>query len=151
MPATFGAGFSFEKEHVLFGVDFETTQWDDYRFFGQKDLVKNNWTAKAGVQYYPATLGTTGYFNFVRYRAGVSFGNDYVNVDNKLPVYNISVGGAFPLKLKHSFYDLQYSVMNVAFEYGNRGNKDNNITENIYKISVGFSLSDVWFRRQKYQ
>lgn len=151
MPATFGGGFSFEKEHVLFGVDFETTQWDDYRFFGQKDLVKNNWTTRVGVQYYPASLGTTGYFNFVKYRAGLSFGNDYINVDNKLPLYNISVGGAFPLKLKHSFYDLQYSVMNVSFEYGNRGNKDNNITENIYKISVGFSLSDVWFRRQKYQ
>lgn len=151
MPATLGVGFSIEKEHLLLGADFETTQWDDYRFFGQKDLLKNNWTASAGVQYYPATIGSKGYFNYVRYRAGVSFGNDYINVDNSLPLYNISIGGAFPLKLKHSFYDLQYSVMNVAFEYGNRGNKNNNITENIYKVSVGFSLSDVWFRRQKYQ
>ncbi len=151
MPATFGAGFSLEKEHVLLGADFETTQWDQYRFYGQKDLVKNNWTARFGVQYYPASVGTTGYFNFVKYRAGFSYGNDYINVGEKLPVYNISVGGAFPLKLRHSFYDLQYSMMNLTFEYGNRGNNNNNISENIYKISVGFSLSDVWFRRQKYQ
>ena len=151
LPATFGAGFSIEKQHFLLGADFETTQWDDYRFFGQKDLVKNNWTARMGAQYYPASTGSTGYFNYVKYRAGVSFGNDYINVDNKLPLYTVSVGGGFPLKLKHSFYDLQYSVMNLSFEYGNRGNKANNITENIYKISVGFSLSDVWFRRQKYQ
>ena len=134
MPATFGAGFSLEKEHVLLGADFETTQWDNYRFFGQKDLVKNNWTAKFGVQYFPASVGTTGYFNFVKYRAGFSFGNDYIDVGKNLPVYTISVGGAFPLKLKHSFYDLQYSMMNLAFEYGNRGNNNNNITENIYKI-----------------
>ena len=151
LPATFGVGFSLEKEHILFGIDFETTQWDQYRFFGQKDLVKNSWVAKAGVQYFPATTGTTGYFNFVKYRAGVSFGKDYIAVDNNLPLYTISLGGAFPLKLKHNFYDLQYSVMNLAFEYGNRGNKSNNITESIYRISVGFSLSDVWFRRQKYQ
>ena len=151
LPATFGAGFSIEKEHFLLGADFETTQWDDYRFFGQKDLVKNSWTARAGVQYYPATVGTKGYFNFVKYRAGVSFGSDYINVDNNLPLYTVSVGGGFPLKLKHNFYDLQYSVMNLSFEYGNRGNNNNNITESIYKISVGFSLSDVWFRRQKYQ
>ena len=151
LPATFGAGFSIEKEHFLLGADFETTQWDDYRFFGQKDLVKNSWTARAGVQYFPATVGTTGYFNFVKYRAGVSFGSDYINVDNNLPLYTVSVGGGFPLKLKHNFYDLQYSVMNLSFEYGNRGNNNNNITESIYKISVGFSLSDVWFRRQKYQ
>jgi hypothetical protein len=151
LPATFGVGFSLEKEHILFGIDFETTQWDQYRFFGQKDLVQNSWIAKAGVQYFPATTGTTGYFNFVKYRAGVSFGRDYIAVDNNLPLYTISLGGAFPLKLKHNFYDLQYSVMNLAFEYGNRGNKNNNITESIYRISVGFSLSDVWFRRQKYQ
>ncbi|HEY9364009.1 MAG TPA: hypothetical protein VIQ00_12140, partial [Chitinophagaceae bacterium] len=75
LPATFGVGFSLEKEHVLFGIDFEATQWDQYRFFGQKDLVKNSWVAKAGVQYFPATTGTTGYFNFVKYRAGVSFGS----------------------------------------------------------------------------
>lgn len=151
LPATFGAGLSIEKEHVLLGADFETTQWNDYRFFGQKDLVKNSWTARMGMQYYPASMGATGYFNYVKYRAGVSFGSDYINADNKLPLYTVSIGGGFPLKLKHSFYDLQYSVMNVSFEYGNRGNKDNNITENIYKISLGFSLSDVWFRRQKYQ
>ena len=151
LPATFGAGVSVETEHFLIGADFETTQWDDYRFFGQKDLVKNSWIAKAGVQFYPASVGSEGYFNFVKYRAGVSFGTDYINVDNNIPIYTVSFGGAFPLKLRHNFYDLQYSVMNVSFEYGNRGNNNNNITESVYKISLGFSLSDVWFRRQKYQ
>ena len=150
LPATFGAGFSFEKEHVLFGMDFETTKWDDYRFFGEKDQVHNSWIARAGIQVYPASTGATGYFNYVKYRAGVSFGNDYINAGGDMPVYTISVGGGFPLKLRRSFYELQTSIMNVAFEYGNRGNKENNITENIYRISVGFSLSDVWFRRQKY-
>ena len=149
MPATFGVGFSFQKQHILFGIDYETTQWDDYRFFGQKDLVKNSWLAKAEIQYYPGS--GTGYFNHVKYRAGFTFGTDYINVDNDLPFYTASIGAAFPLKLKHSFYDNQYSVMNVAFEFGNRGNKNNNITENIYKVSLGFSLSDIWFIRQKYQ
>jgi len=149
MPATFGAGFSFEKEHILFGLDYEATQWDQYRFFGQKDFVKNSWLARAGVQYFPGS--GTGYFNYVKYRAGVSFGSDYINIDKELPLYAVSVGGAFPLKLKHSFYDHQYSVMNITFEYGNRGNKNNNVTENIYKVSLGFSLSDIWFIRQKYQ
>jgi hypothetical protein len=41
--------------------------------------------------------------------------------------------------------------MNFAFEYGNRGNNKNNITENIYKVSLGFSLSDIWFLRHPYQ
>ncbi|MGN6530274.1 MAG: hypothetical protein ACTHK0_00795 [Ginsengibacter sp.] len=151
MPATFGAGFSYSNDHLTFGADYETTQWENYRFFGQKDLVQNSWTARFGLQYLPASLGSTGYFNYVKYRAGFSFGQDYIAADHSLPVYTISVGGAFPMKLKHSFYDHQYSIMNVTFEYGNRGNNQNNLTENIYKLSLGFSLSDIWFIRQKYQ
>lgn len=151
LPSTIGVGFTIEKEHVLFGADFETTNWDTYRFFGQKDLVQNSWLGKFGIQYFPSPNGSPKYFNNVRYRAGVSFGNDYIAVDNKLPVYTVSVGGTFPLKLRHSFYDNQYSFLNLSFEYGNRGNNSNNIKENTFKVGVGFSLSDVWFRRQKYQ
>jgi hypothetical protein len=151
MPATFGGGLAFSNEHLLIGADYETTQWNNYRFFGEKDFVKNSWTAKVGLQYLPATSSSTGYFNFVKYRAGFSFGEDYIDVENSLPVYTVSVGGAFPLKLKHSFYDHQYSIMNFTFEYYNRGNNKNNLTENVYKVSLGFSLGDIWFLRQKYQ
>jgi hypothetical protein len=151
MPATFGAGLVYNNEHLLVGADFETTQWDNYTFFNQKDFVKNSWNAKIGLQYLPATSSSTGYFNFVKYRAGFSFGEDYIDVEKSLPTYTVSVGGSFPLKLKHSFYDHQYSIMNFTFEYLNRGNNSNNLTENMYKISLGFSLSDIWFIRQKYQ
>ena len=154
LPATFGAGFAVEKEHILIGADFETSSWEDYRFFGQKDMVTNSWTAKAGLQYWPASSASSanaGYFNFVKYRAGFSFGQDYIKVNDNIPVYTVSVGAGFPLKLKRSFYETQYSVMNIGFEYGNRGNKNDNIYEKVFKVSLGFSLSDVWFRRQKYQ
>lgn len=151
MPATFGGGLAFSNAHLLIGADYETTQWNNYRFFGAKDYVKNSWTAKLGLQYLPATSGSTGYFDYVKYRAGFSFGQDYIDIENSLPVYTVSIGGSFPLKLKHSFYDHQYSIMNFAFEYGNRGNNNNNVTESTYKVSFGFSLSDIWFLRQKYQ
>jgi hypothetical protein len=151
LPAAFGGGFTYTTDHLLIGADYETTQWNDYRFFGQKDLVKNSWNARIGLQYLPASQGSTGYFNYVKYRAGFSLGNDYIDVDNSLPIYTVSVGGAFPMKLKHNFYDRQYSIMNFTFEYGNRGNNKNNITESIYKVSIGFSLSDVWFLRHVYE
>ncbi len=151
LPATVGAGFTLEKEHVLIGADYETTNWDNYRFFGQKDLVKNSWLGKFGIQYFPSPDGSPKYFNNVRYRAGFSFGKDYIVADNDLPVYTVSVGGTFPLKLRHSFYDYQYSFMNISLEYGNRGNNSNNIKENTFKVGVGFSLSDRnWFVRRKF-
>lgn len=151
LPATFGAGFAIDKEHVLLGADFETTNWDAYRFFGEKDFVKNSWLGKFGIQYYPSPNGSAKYFNNVRYRAGFSFGSDYINVDKSIPLYTISLGGTFPLKIRHSFYDNQYSFFNLSLEYGNRGNNNNIIKENTFKVGVGFSLSDIWFRREKYQ
>jgi hypothetical protein len=151
LPSTLGAGFTIEKQHVLLGADFETTNWDTYRFFGEKDFVKNSWLSKFGIQYFPSPNGSSKYFNNVRYRAGISFGNDYIDVDNSMPIYTISLGGTFPLKLRHSFYDNQYSFLNLSLEYGNRGNNNNIIKENTFKVGVGFSLSDIWFRREKYQ
>lgn len=150
LPATIGFGFAVEKAHLLFGADFEMTNWDNYRFYGQKDLVKNSWLAKIGFQYLPATNESKKYWNFVKYRAGFYFGPDYIAPNNKLPQYGISAGASLPLKLKRSFYETQYSVMNLGVEYGSRGNKSNNIRENILRISVGFALSDLWFRRYKY-
>ncbi|HEV8079402.1 MAG TPA: hypothetical protein VGP43_01720 [Chitinophagaceae bacterium] len=151
LPATYGIGFTVDKGHWLYGVDFETSNWDNYRFYGQKDLVKNNWTVKAGFQYLPARNNSRKYTQFIKYRAGFFFGPDYIVADKKLPQFGVSVGAGLPLKLRHAFYETQRSVMNVAFEYGNRGNKNNNIRENIAHISLGFSLSDIWFRRYKYQ
>lgn len=151
LPATYGFGFVYEAAHILVGADYEFSKWSDYRFFGQQDNVQNNWKARVGLQYYPASLNSTGYFNFVKYRAGLSLGRDYIKVDNNLPVFNVSLGGAFPMRLKRSFYDNQFSVINLTLEYGSRGNSKNNLTENTFKISAGFSLSDIWFHRQKYQ
>jgi hypothetical protein len=150
LPATYGIGFDIERIHWVVGADFEITNWDNYSFYGQKDLVKNNWIAKAGFQYFPATSESRKYWNFVKYRAGFFLGPDYINADRNLPQYGVSVGAGFPLKLKRAFYETQYSVMNLSLEYASRGNKNNNIRENIFRVGVGFSLSDLWFRRYKY-
>ena len=150
LPANFGIGFTIEKTHLTYGADLEITNWNTYSFYGQKDAVKNTWLAKAGLQYSPLT-NSRKYWNYVKYRAGVYFGPDYITAGNNLPQYGITLGGGFPLKLKRTFYETQYSVMNIMLDYGSRGNKSNLIRENILRIGVGFALSDVWFIRQKYQ
>ena len=151
LPATYGAGFVVEKKHVVWGIDFETTNWNNYIFYNQRDSVKKNWTVKAGFQYLPADVDSRKYWDFVKYRAGLFFGPDYINLGTNIPQFGISLGAGLPLKLNRSFYETQYSVMNVGIEYTNRGNRSNAIRESIISISVGFSLSDIWFRRVKYE
>jgi len=154
-PATYGGGFTFRdgENHWLIGADYEVTQWDNYRFYGQKDSVVNSFKVRAGIEYYPASSNTPlkNYFNFVRYRFGFNFGPDYVKVNNtSLPQYGISFGAGFPLKLKRSYYETQSSQLNAAIEIGTRGNKKSNLTENTVRISIGFSMADLWFRKYKY-
>jgi hypothetical protein len=44
----------------------------------------------------------------------------------------------------------QLTMINVAFEYGRRGNDKNILRESLFRFSVGFSLSDFWFVKRKY-
>jgi hypothetical protein len=152
-PATIGAGVSYQTLNWLFGADFETTKWQDYRFFGQSDLVQNSWKLRVGTEYYPLKNNTPygKYFNFVKYRFGFYYGPDYIKVNSSLPEYGISFGAGFPLKLRKSYYETQTSMLNTAIEFGSRGDKKSNLRESTFRLSVGLSLSDLWFGRAKYQ
>ena len=152
-PATLGAGFTYQTSNWLVGADFETTKWQDYRFYNQADQVQNSWKIRFGTEYFPLKENTPfkKYFSFIKYRFGFYYGPDFVRVTNSLPEYGFSFGAGIPLKLRKSYYETQTSMLNTAIEFGSRGDKKSNLRESTLRISVGLSLSDLWFRGQKYQ
>jgi hypothetical protein len=161
-PANIGAGFIVEQlpndKRIgwLFGMDFLSNNWDKYRFNGQTDAVKSNWQLRIGGQLRPRTK-IKSYKSAISYRAGLFFGDDYVYLNNKkLPTWGISGGVSLPiLNLKDasavSRYRTQFSIINLSAEYIKRGNNDNPINENQFRVSVGFTLSDLWFTKRKYE
>ncbi|MBC7889979.1 MAG: hypothetical protein H7Z13_19045 [Ferruginibacter sp.] len=152
-PATLGVGVTYQTLNWLVGADFETTKWQDYRSFNEADAVQNNWKIRVGTEYFPLKENTPfkKYFSFVRYRFGFYYGPDYVRVKNSLPEYGFSFGAGFPMKLRKGYYETQSSMLNTAIEIGSRGDKKSNLRESTLRISVGLSLSDLWFGRAKYQ
>jgi hypothetical protein len=148
MPATLGIGFTISNPHILTGLDFETTSWGNYKFFDQKDLIQNSWTLKGGFQYYSGK--GKSYAQYIKYRGGIYYGKDYINVDNNMPLIGITAGMGLPLQRRQYYADRRSAEMNIGIDYSARGNKNNNVRENILRVSVGFSLSDLWFRRYKY-
>jgi hypothetical protein len=58
IPATYGIGTTYANKHWLMGLDIETSNWANYRFYGQKDVVQDNWAIRIGAQYYPAKENT---------------------------------------------------------------------------------------------
>jgi hypothetical protein len=153
-PSSYTLGFTYQDSagRWLLGVDYSSTNWNEYLYFGQTDRVASNWHVRAGAEFYPARLNTPfkKYFSFVRYRAGIYYGTDYVNFGTARPDYGLTFGAGFPLKLRKNFYETQTSYLNTAIEIGKRGGNDGNLNENFIRICLGLSLSDIWFNRFKY-
>jgi len=152
-PSTLGVGVSYQTLNWVFGADFETTRWQDYRFYDSTDHVQNSWKIRVGTEYYPLKDNTSfkKYFSFVKYRFGFYYGPDYIRINNSLPEYGFSFGAGFPLKLRKGYYETQTSMLNTAIEFGSRGDKKSNLRESTFRVSIGLSLSDLWFLTQKYQ
>jgi hypothetical protein len=119
---------------------------------GSADSVRNSWQLRVGGELRPSEEAyRRSYFGRVAYRAGIFFGPDYVHVKNKLPIMGASFGLGLPLNTENRFNPTQRTLINLAFEYIKRGNNDNLLKENMFRLSVGFSLSDFWFVKKKYE
>jgi hypothetical protein len=161
LPANYSVGLMFTKSvsssivtvyKWMFGAEYSAGNWaKDYRFYGQPERVINSYMLRVGGQITPAPLTGTGFFQRATYRFGFYTGKDYINADgNELKVAAFTVGAGFNLR-KFRSYDNQYSLINTAIEIGKRGSNANNITENFFKVSLGLSLSDIWFIKRKYE
>ncbi|MEI9943667.1 MAG: hypothetical protein WDN26_05545 [Chitinophagaceae bacterium] len=140
--------FKTKKAGWLLGIDYSQSKWNEYRFYGQPDpTVKDNWQLRVGGQFNP--FPKANYFSNVAYRAGFSVGPDYIHVNNKLPLLGISMGFGLPL-INYNRLNEQSTFLNISLEYIKRGNNNNVLKENLFRLSIGVSLSDVWFVKKKY-
>ena len=155
LPSAYTVGFVAQKTAIvnkeggwLIGVDFTQQNWDKYRFYGQADSVKNSWQIKIGGQLNP--IPKRNYFSNVAYRFGFYMGPDYIKVKNELPQFGATFGLGLPVALSRQAPN-QVTLVNLSFEYGKRGNNDNLLKESTFRVSLGFSLSDFWFIKRKYE
>ncbi len=151
-PSTYKAGFTVQNAKVngsswLFGADYNKGKWSEYRYFGQVDSVQDNWILNFGAQFSPRPR--TNYFSNVAYRFGFFTGQDYIRVQNKLPLIGASFGMALPIPTNRMAPN-QSSIINIGLEYMKRGNNDNLLKENLFRLSVGLNLGDFWFVKRKY-
>lgn len=157
IPSAYTIGFIAQKLIIqeknrkepgwIVGLDFSMQNWNSYRLYGQKDSVRNTWEVRVGGQFNP--VPKRNYFSNITYRAGLFIGPDYIKVGKNLPRFGGSFGMGLPIALNRQAPN-QYTLINVAFEYGKRGNSNNLLKENMFRFSLGFSLSDIWFGKRKY-
>ncbi|MFY7899469.1 MAG: hypothetical protein ACOVNY_04735 [Chitinophagaceae bacterium] len=159
LPSTYTIGFTIQKNVAnsranfdvwTFGAEYTATQWTKYRFYGSPDALVNSWQVKIGGQFSPNPVRGSNVWSTTNYRAGFFFGKDYINANGReLKLAGLSIGAGLPVR-KWRNYDYQFTIINLALEFGKRGSAVNNITENWFRVSVGLSLSDLWFIKRRY-
>lgn len=155
VPATYGAGFTYTNSNWMWGADIELTNWSDYRYYNQKDAVQNTYTLRVGAEYFPAKFNTPAskYWNFVKYRAGFYYGNDYIKLDDQnRTAYAFTFGAGMPLtKLERYNYYTGKATLNAGVEIGARGNKNSqSLREGILRFTIGVNMNASWFLKPKY-
>jgi len=151
-PASYKAGIIYQRNNTngsswLFGVDYSSAKWSEYRFFGQVDSVQDSRQINFGAQISP--LARRNYFSNVAYRFGFFTGKDYIKVNGDLPLFGASFGVGLPVRTSR-YAPGQGTIFNLGFEYMRRGNDNNLLKENIFRFSLGLNLSDFWFGKKKY-
>ena len=152
-PSSYKAGVILQHTNIngsawLFGVDYSTGKWSEYRFYDQQDSLQDSRTIHVGAQLTPRPRSS--YFSFVSYRFGFFTGRDYIKVKDDLPLFGASFGMALPVRTSR-YAPNQATVFNIGLEYMKRGNDNNLLKENIFRFSLGLNLSDFWFGKKKYE
>lgn len=154
MPASYTFGFTWQKFAVpnkeggwMVGADYSQQAWSEYRFYNKVDSLQDKWELRLGAQFSP--VPSRNYFTNVSYRVGFFTGPDYVRLGKALPQTGASLGLGLPVGISRQAPN-QVTFVNMAFEYIKRGNKSNVLRENLFRVSLGFSLSDIWFIKRQY-
>lgn len=167
VPHEVGVGLYYHDRTIGWGVDYNYAAWgsnngDFTEGVANRDFIvayNNTHTIKVGFEYTPNRNDVRNYLNRISYRVGARVGNYYQTfAGERVDQLAITAGFGFPVKVWGA------SSINVGFEYGRmsagatptiNGAKIGLVTQNYYKLSLGFSLfsadtSDYWFVRQKF-
>ncbi len=148
IPTTTTVGLGYGKDLKWFlGAEYSYQGLSSFEnsFMGVDNVQYKDASSFAlGGFYTPNYNSFNSYFNRITYRAGLRLDKTGMVV-NDVDINNFGITFGLGLPLGRSF-----SNLNIGFEMGRRGTtKADLIEESYYKINLGLSLNDRWFRKRK--
>ncbi|MDC6351217.1 hypothetical protein PP178_06595 [Zeaxanthinibacter sp. PT1] len=143
---TLGLGVG-EDLHWFVGAEYTLQPMSDFRneFVQLEEAVYQDASSfSLGGFYIPDYTSFNNVFNRITYRAGLRMNNSGLHIrDKEIKDFGITFGLGIPL-------GFQFSNLNLGFEVGRRGTTVADLIEETYfKVNVGLSLSDRWFRKRQ--
>lgn len=150
MPDIQRAGISFEfKRRWLFSFSYEQVNWSSLSIFGQNQNLNDYRMFGFGMELWPDYRASNDLFEFMRYRAGVRYGQSHL-VDRGSPVneFGISLGLSIPMLKSGSL-----TSFNISWELARRELVQSGLTESFSSLNIGLIMTpnkfDRWFFRRK--
>ena len=143
---TLGIGYGEDRKWFV-GAEYSSQGLSSFtnEFLGVENLVyKDASTYALGGYFIPDYSAFKGYLKKITYRAGIRFNKTGMVVNNKdINDFGITFGLGLPL-------GGSFSNINLGFELGKRGSSASDLVEESYfKVNIGLSLNDLWFRKRK--
>lgn len=151
IPMQVGTGIMLHKNNRWnVSLDYEYKSWKNFSSPIRVSALTDEWHIRFGAGITPK-IKSKNYFNRITYRFGGHYGKSPVIRENKgVSDFGITFGFGLPFaRYKYSARSL--SNLNIAFEIGSLGAfTKQNLTETYYNFTLSYTLSDVWFRKQKF-
>jgi len=158
LPNFFGVGLMWNhNDKWKVGADYTLQQWSSVKFpsyetngsvssFALRDnVLTDRHKLTLGGDFCPAPF-SRNFFNRIHYRAGVSYATPYIKVyGNDGPTeMSASIGFGIPIINPYN----NRSFLNVSAQWV-RSTAKNYITENVFRINVGLTFNELWFKKWK--
>jgi hypothetical protein len=145
LPMSFGGGIAFKRAGKWqVGIDYLQQSWSKYQAFGQTDALSDSRRISGGGEIGVGKDKILGRGKTIL-RLGGYYTQTFLQLKNtQLNDYGITFGIGFPIARKSS-------MLNIAFEIGERGTTSNNLIQEQYvNLRLGFTFNDKWFIKRKY-
>lgn len=172
LPSAFHFGFGLEKIGTNgvknngqkrtsvwnVGVEFSYYQWSKFRDYKNINNLNDSYRMAVGGEWSPKWgSSTSSSFGKAFYRLGLHYENTPYHLTNtntgittEIKDFGIDFGISIPTFRMSSFRPTEKFVT-IGATLGQRGTMENNmIRENYVNVTLGLTLSDVWFQRAKF-
>lgn len=154
LPDMMGVGFMWDHNHQWkVAFDYTLQKWGDleYPIFNgatktyalEKDIYSDRQKFNLGMQYCYGER-SRGFFKRVQYRTGVSYATPYVKVNGLDGPKELSVSAGFGIPIINNYNRRSY--LNISGQWVRNSAKDL-IKENTFRLNIGFTFNEEWFRK----
>lgn len=160
LPTSIGVGFAMKHNNkITYGVDYALTKWGDTKFptivtengktiyTSVSGQLSDRHKITAGFEIQP-NMYSRNYLKRIKYRVGGYYATPYTKVKglDGANEYGVSAGFGLPIQNQYN----NRSIVNISAQWIQVNPKTAGmLKENYFRIAIGLTFNESWFRKWK--